>query len=226
MSEVKQQTQHLKVKGVVDLVFCFDCTGSMQNCIDKVKNNVQAFVDELKNQSQMVPDWRVRAMGYRDFNSDTEQVINHFPFVNDVASFQNQLSQLVAEGGGDNPESTFDALWYALKETEWRETGKCHKVIVLFTDDDTHPVHQDTIDRFGITDATLTYLLQELALNKIKVFLFGKSCDNYEQFNLLPKASIKLFPEPNKEFDNADFKELLETIAKTVSSEAAALQPL
>lgn len=225
MPEVQQQEQAIKVKGVVDLVFCFDCTMSMDKCIDQVKNNSQAFIDELKNQAQMVPDWRVKAMGYRDFNADNEKIINHFSFVNDVPSFQNQLSQLRADGGGDNPESTLDALWYALKETDWRETGKCHKVIVLFTDDDTHPVHQDTIDRFGIM-GDMDYLLQELANNRIKLFLFAKSCDNYDRFNLLPKASIKLYPDPRAEFVNADFKELLETIAKTVSAEAAALQPL
>lgn len=216
MTEVLQQEQSIKVKGVVDLVFCFDCTMSMDRCIDQVKDNAQAFVDELKNQEQMVPDWRVKAMGYRDFNTDEEKIINHFSFVNDVASFQNQLSQLRADGGGDNPESTLDALWYALKETDWRQTGKCHKVIVLFTDDITHPVHQDTIDRFGIVGG-IDYLLQELLTSHIKLFLFAKSCDDYDKLSLLPNSFIKLTPDPRTEFENKDFKDLLETIAKTVS---------
>jgi hypothetical protein len=35
--------QTSKVKGIVDIVFLLDATGSMQPCIDAVKNNIAAF---------------------------------------------------------------------------------------------------------------------------------------------------------------------------------------
>jgi len=219
MSNVVQQKRP-KIRGVADIVFCFDCTFSMQPCIDQVKNNVQTFVHEINNQPQTVIDWRVRAMGYRDFNFDAEKIINHFPFVNDVASFTNQLAQLRAEGGDDLPESTLDALWYALKETKWRD--KCHKVIVLFTDDDTLPVHKDTIARFNIV-GDVDYLVQELMVNKISLFMFAKSCDAYDMFHSLPKNSkIMMYPNPRDDFKNADFKDILSMIAKTISQTVSA----
>ena len=223
MSEVIQQSRPIKNKGVADIVFCFDCTASMQPCIDKVKDNVHAFVNALKDQPQVVLDWRVRAMGYRDFDVDSEKIINHFPFVKDADSFKEQLDKLEATGGGDSPESTLDALWYAFKKTDWRE--KCHKVIVLFTDADSKPVHPETVKTLGVT-GDLRFLQQELMKSRIKLFLFGLSCDIYDQLGLTPKSEIKLYPNPKKEFATADFEKLLEMIAKTVSSEAVMLPTL
>ena len=34
-------------KGVVDVVFCLDASGSMEPCIDGVRRNVGAFIDGL-----------------------------------------------------------------------------------------------------------------------------------------------------------------------------------
>ena len=39
--------QQPKVKGVVDIVFLLDITGSMEPCINAVKDNIQAFVATL-----------------------------------------------------------------------------------------------------------------------------------------------------------------------------------
>ncbi len=36
-----------KTKGVVDIVFLVDITGSMQHCIDALKANISAFIDSL-----------------------------------------------------------------------------------------------------------------------------------------------------------------------------------
>ena len=56
--------------------------------------------------------------------------------------------------------------------------------------------------------------------------MFAKACDNYERFNMVPKAFVNLFSEPRKEFQDANFKELLITIAKTISAESIAVRPL
>ena len=42
----------MSTKGVVDIVFLIDATGSMKHCIDAVKSNIQAFCRDLVNDQQ------------------------------------------------------------------------------------------------------------------------------------------------------------------------------
>ncbi len=215
MSEVSQQPEEAKVKGVADIVFCFDCTGSMARCIDEIKKNVDTFISGIDGTSgQTTTDWRVRVVGYRDFNVDSEKIINNMPFVTSVEEFRSQLSLLKADGGGDEPESALDAMWYIVKETDWR--NRCHRIVVMFTDATSLPVHKDTVDKFSVM-GDQDFLVQEMANERIKLFLFCKDCETFEDMQTLPKSYIKLYADPVKEFMTADFNDILETIAKTVS---------
>jgi hypothetical protein len=218
---IKQKTDKKKVKGVADVVFCFDCTASMQPYIDQVKYNVNALVAGFDSNNNIVLDWQVRAMGYRDFNVDTEKLINHHPFVKDANEFTQQLNQLAASGGADEPESTIDAIWYAIKKTSWRE--RAHKVVVLFTDATPLPVHDDTITDLGIGTGDIDYLKQELKTQKIKLFMFCKTDPVYKLFNDLPKAQIVQYDDPETQLATSDFKKLLEQIGATVSEESSSV---
>jgi hypothetical protein len=214
---IKPNPEGKKVKGVADIVFCFDCTGSMQPYIDAVKANVNAFVKGLGTDKNVVLDWRVRAMGYRDFGFDTEKLINHFEFVNDANEFEAQLDQLETPSGsgGDDPESTLDAIWYALKKTDWR--NPCHKVIVLFTDAPPHPVHETTVTDLGIGSDDVELLKQELMIAKIKLFMFCLKDPVYEKLREVPGSSITTYDDPKTELLSSDFSVLLNQIGKTVT---------
>ena len=63
--------QLTKTKGVVDIVFLLDVTGSMQPCIDALKNNIATFIDALTtkapNNDNPVKHWRAKAVGYSRF---------------------------------------------------------------------------------------------------------------------------------------------------------------
>ena len=62
-----------KTKGVADLVFLVDVSGSMANCIDALRVNIEAFIDSLSrsdaNNAAPVRDWRAKVVGYRDFEA-------------------------------------------------------------------------------------------------------------------------------------------------------------
>ncbi|MEI6053385.1 MAG: hypothetical protein WCQ44_11830, partial [Opitutaceae bacterium] len=64
------ETVQTKVKGVVDLVMLLDCSGSMQDCIDAIKNSIASFVQQLAltdaNGGSPVKEWRMKICGYRD----------------------------------------------------------------------------------------------------------------------------------------------------------------
>src|SRR5207253_10259760 len=79
--------QRPKAKGVVDIVFLLDATGSMQPCIDALKDNIAKFIDSLTeggpNNQLPVRDWRGRVVGYRDLPADGDGWYVDNPFVRD-----------------------------------------------------------------------------------------------------------------------------------------------
>jgi hypothetical protein len=140
-----------KVKGVVDLVMLIDCSGSMQDCIDAIKQSIAAFVQQMSaadaNGGSPVRDWRMKICGYRDHPHDGESWFVDNPFVADLAGVQAQLNApaLRATGGGDEPESLLDALFKvaSMEQTgpqdapspeRWRQRGTATRVVVFFTD--------------------------------------------------------------------------------------------
>ena len=108
-----------KTKGVADIVFVVDISGSMAPCIDALRKNIEAFIDSLShgdgNNVAPVRDWRGKVVGYRDIESAESEglpwVVDN-DFVRDVAALKSQLAALKAEGGGDEPESL---LGYAVQ---------------------------------------------------------------------------------------------------------------
>lgn len=141
-----------KVKGVVDLVFLIDVTGSMQNCIDALKANIKAFFDSLtRNEGNGSPirDWRSKVVGYRDYSYDKEKWLENNPWRDDVADLYADIDSLKAKGGGDEPESLLDALLVLIDAGEltaqenadadkWRPRHAAARAIVVFTDASYH----------------------------------------------------------------------------------------
>src|SRR5687767_5982171 len=107
-----------KTKGVADIVFMVDISGSMAPCIDALRSNIEAFIDSLSkgeaNNAPPIRDWRGKVVGYRDIEAAQSEGLPWIvdaPFVRDAGELKTQLSQLRAEGGGDEPESLLDALF-------------------------------------------------------------------------------------------------------------------
>jgi von Willebrand factor type A domain len=213
------QQKVAKIKGVADIVFCIDATGSMQNCIDGVKNNVHNFAASIKTASANTKvNWRARILGYRDFNADTEYLLNNFDFVSTPEELKNQLDKVIAEGGDDAPESTLDAIVYATMKSNWRTP--CHKTIVVFTD--APPIahlHSKTTTELSIPD-DIDLIKQTLDEKHIKLFLFGPQDPIYEEMSKWSRTVITQLENAEEGLKSADFKSILNLIAKTVSEGA------
>ncbi len=134
----------------MDIVFCIDITGSMQPTIDTVKNFATSLYDDLipfmlKVAHREVKALRVKVIGFRDFYADGKYALeesNFFKLPEQNQDFKNFVSSLEAKGGGDDPESSLEALALAMK-TDWVKitdlsTQRSRHVIVLFTDDAAH----------------------------------------------------------------------------------------
>ena len=133
----------------VDIVMCIDITGSMQDCIDTVKKRALQFWPDLQNAlkaaSKNVSDVRVKIIGFRDFEADGAASLEESRYFNlsdqgssDPEEYEKFVSNLVADGGGDEPENSLEALSLAI-QSDWVQTGdKRRHVIVMFTDASAH----------------------------------------------------------------------------------------
>ena len=133
----------------VDIVMCIDITFSMQDCIDTVKNRALQFWPDLKEAleaaSKNVSDVRVKVIGFRDFEADGDAALEVSRYFNlsdqgssDPEDYKAFVNGLVADGGGDEPENSLEALALAI-QSDWVQTGdKRRHVIVMFTDASAH----------------------------------------------------------------------------------------
>jgi hypothetical protein len=131
----------------VDIVFCIDVTGSMTPIIDQVKTNALRFYDDVQSnltaKGKNVDQLRVRVIAFRDFAADGAAALDESPFFtlpDERADFSEFVNGLVAEGGGDAPESGLEAVALAV-DSPWTTTGdRRRQVIVVWTDQPAQPL--------------------------------------------------------------------------------------
>ena len=235
-----------QAKGVCDIVFLIDATGSMQPAIDDLKSNIKNFFNSLSaadaNGTAVVKDWRARVIGYRDVNADGGDWYIDNPFVRDAAQIEAQLDALKATGGGDEPESLLEALYKLAKfgstpkcaqtedSTKWRYRSEAARVVVVFSDASFHP-------RTSLSEApNLDWKeIANLAMQeKLRLSVYAPTMPCYDDLTQIDKCEympIEFDPTiPNdavyklREFtaDRANFQKTLDQLAKTVSASAVA----
>ena len=212
-------------KGVADVVFCVDCTGSMQPCIDQLRDDLRTFIAGLEKPSANLPplDWRIKVMGFRDLDVDATAWVNKDePLVDTVADAQAQVAALQADGGGDEPESQLDAIWLAATKTEWRHG--CTKIVVVFSDATAKDkLHSSTAAEAGADDASA--VAQAIATTRAGVYVhaWAVPCPVWDTLKKLPLVALNPLPTDDERYKGLaalDFAELLRTLAMTVVATA------
>lgn len=234
--------QQIKIKGVVDIVFLLDSTGSMAPCIDALKEHVSTFIDTLTtfgpNNDNPVKDWRAKVVGYRDFDVDGANWFIDSEFVRDVAALKGQLTALKAEGGGDEAESLLDALYKIAKMEQtdkgqpedprkWRYRYAAARVVVIFTDATYKPKMSIPEAKGGGFDD----LANAVYPAGLRIILFAPDFPCYnEEFSSLDRSEYMRIPVgvegpqaalKNYTSNQANFEKVMIALAKTVSQEPA-----
>jgi hypothetical protein len=238
--------QQSKAKGVVDIVFLIDATGSMQPCINALKENVARFIDFLTqggpNNQLPVRDWRGRVVGYRDLPADGESAwFVDNPFVRDPAQLKQQLSTLEATGGGDEPESLLDALYRlanlgeTAKGTEedpkrWRYRSSAARVVIVFTDASFH----ETLSIPEAKGGKVSDVKQNCSTHRLILSIFAPDMPCYDVLSGLDKSEYLPIPYDKSDStgaqkalaaftaDQKNFEATLRQLAASVSRSAQA----
>ena len=131
----------------VDIVMCIDCTGSMGDLLDTVKNNALKFYPDLcakcEEKGKEISELRIRAIAFRDFDCDGNAAVADTGFMNipdQESGFKSFVSGLRPAGGGDEPENGLEALAMAIN-SDWTTGGDRRRhVVVIWSDASTHPL--------------------------------------------------------------------------------------
>ena len=192
-----------RTKGVADVVFLIDVSGSMAPIIDALRKNIEAFVDSLSagdsNNAAPVRDWRGKVVGYRDIDaagSEGIEWLEDHPFVRDTAALKAQLGSLQAQGGGDEPESLLDALYkVATMEAspkgsqsedagKWRYRSDAARVVVVFTD----ASFKETMSLPEAKGGALQDVANVVMANRIILSLFAPNFEGYDRLSQIDKS--------------------------------------
>ena len=136
----------------VDIVFCVDVTGSMTPILDQVKANALRFYSDVQSnltaKGKNIDELRVRVVAFRDIVADGEAALQESPFFElpgEETGFSGFVNGLVAEGGGDAPESGLEAVALAMT-SPWTTRGdRRRQVIVVWTDQPAHPLNASAL---------------------------------------------------------------------------------
>ena len=236
--------QKAKTKGVADIVFMVDISGSMAPCIDALRTNIEAFIDSLSkgeaNNAPPIRDWRGKVVGYRDIEAAQSEGLPWIvdaPFVRDAGELKAQLSQLRAEGGGDEPESLLDALFKTASmeaspkgaqvedPNKWRYRSDAARVVIVFTD----ASFKETMSIQEAKGGSLQDVANVVMANRIILSLFAPNFEGYDRLSQIDKSEWEVVEyeglspqEALKKFtsDPASFRTTLKQLAASVSRSA------
>ncbi len=233
-----------KTKGVADLVFVVDVTGSMAPCIDALRKNIEAFIDSLShgdgNNVAPVRDWRGKVVGYRDIESAESEGLPWIvenPFVRDVGALKAQLAALNAEGGGDEPESLLDTLFKVASmpaipkgsqsedPEKWRYRSDAARVVIVFTD----ASFKETMSLPEAKGGSLQDVANVIMANRIILSLFAPNFEGYDRLSQIDKSEWEVVEfdglNPQQALqkftsDPVNFRTTLQQLAASVSRSA------
>lgn len=129
----------------IDIVFCIDVTGSMHDCIENVKkmavNFKDGFLDAMKEAGKECSgNIRTKVIAFRDEKIGEKKEVSPFYTMPDQeGDFKAFVNGLKESGGGDEPETAYEALIEAFKSDWVNEGAKRRWVTVMFTDAPAHP---------------------------------------------------------------------------------------
>ena len=116
----------------LDIVICFDSTGSMSGEIDQVKSQISKIGMTLV---KLVPKARISICTYRD--QGDEFVAKGLPLTGNIQDVQSYLNKITAGGGGDHPEAVDEGIRWSVSKNDFRSSAR--KVILIFGDAPPHP---------------------------------------------------------------------------------------
>lgn len=210
-------------RNCADIVFCIDASGSMRPCIEGVQNNIEKLLEGLKNDGMI--NWDVR-YDFLAFHQNDEGVqwflsINGDPidliykeknssafFTKDIRKFRDALKNNIEVEG---EEMQLVALDIAM-DFPWRNSGDCHRVVVLMTDEAV-----ETGVFVEEQKKQIDNLIEKAQDKRIKLFIIAPESEAFYKLSELDRCEYTDIECDRDGLRTVDFSKLLQTIGKSVS---------
>ena len=204
-----------------DIVFCIDASSSMQPCFSNLQKSIGAMVAGLTG-GQSTWDVRFEFIAHSACENGT---MRHNSIYNDGAIdglYQSTQAKFFAESTTEfagrlaaiemvGDEAMLVALDTAL-DLPWRDASKCHRVVILLTDE---PFESGVyIDAQRDKIAQIIKKIQDL---KVLLFIVAPESAIYDQLSQVDKSEYEVLSSNNDGMANVDFSKLLASIGKSVS---------
>jgi len=198
----------------LDLIFCIDVTGSMDDDIASVKAAASNIVNTVAARSS---DYRVAIVAYRDWDDSAGYAMfEDYAFSSDVGAIIANINSLSVGGGDDEPEAVLEALMRAIDSRSvgsWR--NNVNKQVIVMGD---APPHDPS--REGFTAASVAQAAEDADPVVIQAIVVGNegiySPEAVEAFRELATLTGGNF------FEAADASQVAEVLQQTIED----IQPL
>jgi hypothetical protein len=218
---------HPSTKGVVDVVFCLDASGSMAPCICSLRRNVGAFLDGLGGGWNTKYDCRLDFLAH---SCDENGAIVR------SNSLRNQGVQVLANLYGPTPNhSSFfttepASIRFALEEVAtfgdeamllaldtcldfpWRSRSNCHRVIVMLTDEPLE-TNAAAIDQKRMIGP----MIDKIQALGVMLFMVAPKSDAFNELAEADKSQYQRSAQAHDGLNSIDFNRILSHIGKSVS---------
>ncbi len=139
----------------VDIAFIIDQTGSMQQEVNEVKNNVIEFTNRLASRGV---DYRLALISFSD------RIERYKDFTEDVKTFISWIDEIKVGGGGDDNENALEGLFEA---TSFKFRQSAQRIFILITD---AMFHQKGDRGDGKTEFNTKAMIDFLIRQNVKLF--------------------------------------------------------
>jgi len=196
--------QGQKLKGIADVVFVLDASGSMSSVIEAVRNHIDAFVASINAAQGPRIDMRLGLVVHAT-SIDSSKSILAYPFTEDVKKFRSWL----AEGRSGGDEFTLPAIDRAL-DFPWR--SPCRRFVIAFTDEPVGGGDQSGLQESGVED-----LLDKIKALRAHTYLLAPACPVYDYMGRSEPLVMRLTLN-SSELATFDFAKFLTALGATVTS--------
>jgi hypothetical protein len=207
------QLQGKKMKGIADVVFVMDTSGSMSPVIEAVKNHIVTFVDSINSNSQMPIDLRLGLVSHFTDGGD-RRGIHHWDFTSSVSDFKQAL-QSCDKMPASADEFGLPALDRAL-DFPWRPVSR--RFVVSFTDEPVSGGQEADFQRSRLQD-----LGAKFGQLRVNGYLIGPTCPDYDALGRFPRMIRVVLP--HQELATYDFGRFLSDLGRTVSQSSEQQAP-
>jgi hypothetical protein len=206
-----------KLRPPLDIVFVLDVTQSLDAQIAALRDGIGDFVKGLDERDLPA---RIGLIAFRDLTVMGE---THFEwlkfnkdelFTKDIKAFSKEVGKLKATGGGDDPESSLDAIVHATKYP-FRPDAK--RILLLITDEKPQK-EGNSVKMSGAQDA--------LRIGKIdQVHLIIKKADRPDYKGLQDVAKGEFFDFHEAVKAKGGFRSILPLLSKEIATTVGAPEP-